>query len=149
MITEQTGDLLKVEAEALVNPVNCVGTMGKGLALQFRGEFHENYDLYREACGRNEVRLGEMFVYETHFTVLPKYIINFPTKQHWRQPSELRDIKSGLTALVRTVRDRRIKSIAIPRLGCGNGGLKWDSVRPLIVEAFTPMTKIQVLIISP
>jgi len=149
MIEELNGDLLQAKAEALVNPVNCVGTMGKGLALQFRGEFTENYDLYREACNRGEVRIGEMFVYETHFTVLPKYIINFPTKQHWRQPSEMSFIKSGLEALVRTLRDRRIKSVALPRLGCGNGGLDWKIVKPLIFAALEPLPKVRVLLYSP
>lgn len=148
MIEEIKGDLLKAEAEALVNPVNCVGTMGKGLALEFRGEFPENYDLYREACGRGEVRIGEMFVYETHFTVLPKYVINFPTKQHWRNPSELRFIRLGMEALARAIRDRRIKSVAIPRLGCGNGGLEWTHVKSIITASMEPFQKVRVLIYS-
>lgn len=125
MIEYTQGDILKCEAEALVNTVNCVGVMGRGIALQFKRMFPENFKAYAAACKRREVRPGRMFVFETGQLTPPRYIINFPTKRHWRGKSRMDDIESGLVALVAVIRARGIRSIAIPPLGSGLGGLDW------------------------
>ena len=130
-IDYRTGDLLSADAEALVNTVNCVGVMGKGIALQFKKAFPDNFKNYSIACERKQVRPGEMFVTE-QFVGSPRYIINFPTKRHWRARSRLSDVESGLTALADQIRKRDIRSIAMPALGCGHGGLEWEEVRSLI-----------------
>ena len=133
MIEITSGNLFDSEAEALVNTVNTVGVMGKGIALQFKQAFPENYKLYRAACSRGEVRPGRMFV-TTRLTD-PRYIINFPTKRHWRGKSRMEDIEAGLEDLARVIEKHEIRSIAIPPLGCGNGGLDWADVRPRIEGA--------------
>ena len=114
MIQFTTGDILRADAEALVNTVNCVGIMGRGIALQFRNAFPANFKAYEAACARREVQPGRMFVFETHKLDNPKFIINFPTKRHWRGKSRMEDIESGLSALVTEIRDRSIRSIAVP-----------------------------------
>ena len=121
MIRIQEGDLLATDAEALVNTVNCVGVMGRGVALQFKDAYPENFTAYAAACKRNEVKPGEMFVTETGRLTNPRYIINFPTKRHWRGDSRMADVESGLLALRREIVDRGIASIAIPPLGSGLG----------------------------
>ena len=123
------------DAEALVNTVNCVGVMGRGIALQFKKEFHENFLAYSKACKDDEVRPGRMFVYETGRLTNPRYIINFPTKRHWRGNSRMEDVEAGLRTLVDVIRERNIRSIAIPPLASGLGGLAWDEVRPRIEES--------------
>ena len=133
MFTEATGNLLEAEVDALVNTVNTVGVMGKGIALQFKNAFPDNYEAYRRACKDEAVRLGEMFVFETGVLGRPRWIINFPTKQHWRARSRLRDIEAGLVALCVAIREHQIKSIAVPPLGCGSGGLDWADVLPSIL----------------
>lgn len=143
------GDILKQDAEALVNTVNCVGVMGRGIALQFRKAFPENYEAYVTACKRNEVQLGKMFVYDTGSFHNPRYIINFPTKRHWKGKSHIEDIYSGLESLVKEINIRNIKSIAIPPLGAGLGGLEWPVVRQAIVQAFANMPGIEVYIFEP
>ena len=131
MITYKSGDLLSEDAEALVNPVNCVGVMGRGVALQFKRAWPENFDVYAAACRRHEVQPGRMFVFENGGKAGPRYIVNFPTKRHWRDKSMIEDIEAGLSALVVEVRRRGIRSIAIPALGAGLGGLDWPrSARP-------------------
>ena len=125
MIEFRTGDILKADAEALVNTVNCVGVMGRGIALQFKNAFPDNFKAYEAACEREEVQPGKMFVFETGTLTNPKFIINFPTKRHWRGKSRIEDIESGLKALVEEIRQRGIRSIAIPPLGSGLGGLDW------------------------
>jgi O-acetyl-ADP-ribose deacetylase (regulator of RNase III) len=139
MIRFQKGDILHSDAQALVNAVNCVGIMGKGLALQFKKAFPENFKFYAWACERGEVHLGSMLVYDLKRVTGPRYIINFPTKQHWKNQSRLEDIEAGLKDLVKTVRELHIQSIAIPPLGCGLGGLNWSDVRPRIEAAFQPI----------
>lgn len=134
MIREVSGNLLLSRAEALVNTVNTVGVAGKGIALQFRQAFPGNFRAYERAAKRGEVAPGKMFVWETGQLEAPYYIINFPTKRHWRGRSRIDDIEAGLTDLVRIIEDRQITSIAVPPLGCGNGGLLWSDVRPLIIE---------------
>ena len=129
MIRFKTGNILAEDAEALVNTVNCVGVMGRGIALQFKNAFPDNFKAYVAACRSGAVRPGRMFVFETGTLTNPRYIINFPTKRHWRGNSRLEDIKAGLTDLTRQIRERGIRSIAIPPLGSGLGGLEWDVVR--------------------
>jgi O-acetyl-ADP-ribose deacetylase (regulator of RNase III)/uncharacterized protein YwgA len=149
MLKLKRGNLLNEKTEALVNTVNCVGVMGKGVALQFKRAFPENFKQYQKACKNNEVQPGQMFTVETDSLFYPRYIINFPTKRHLRQPSQLDDIKTGLAALVQEVQRLGIQSIAIPPLGCGNGGLDWAEVKPLIVEAFKPLPNIEVVLFEP
>ncbi len=131
------GDLLKEETDAIINTVNCVGVMGKGIALQFKQKWPSNFKAYEKACKAKEVQIGKMFVHELgKLGGKPYYIINFPTKDHWRGKSELSFIDEGLKDLIEQIKQYQIKSIAIPPLGCGNGGLKWDIVRQLIEKHF-------------
>ena len=115
------GDILKADAEALVNTVNCVGVMGRGIALQFKKKFPENFSAYKDACDAKEVKLGKVYIHDMGKMFNPRYVINFPTKGHWRSKSKIEDIETGLVDLVREVEARNIKSIAIPPLGCGLG----------------------------
>ncbi len=149
MIRYTTGNLLNAPVEALVNPVNTAGVMGKGLALQFREAFPENYAAYRAACARGEVAVGRMLVTENRSPATPRWIINFPTKEHWRNPSQLEFITSGLTDLVQVLRERQIRSMAIPPLGCGLGGLKWADVKPLVEAALNPLSDVETLVFEP
>ena len=138
------GDLFASDAEALVNTVNCVGVMGKGVALEFKKRFPAMARDYADRCDRGEVKLGRPYIYEE----AGRRIINFPTKGHWRSPSRLGDIEAGLDCLVGQIADWRVTSLAVPPLGCGNGGLDWLQVGPLIfaklanlpifVEAYAP-----------
>jgi O-acetyl-ADP-ribose deacetylase (regulator of RNase III) len=146
MIHTARGNLLEALVEALVNPVNTVGVMGKGLALQFRTAFPVNYKSYQAACACGAVRVGKMFVTEHQPDANPRYIINFPTKAHWRNPSRLEYITEGLADLARVLRERRITSIAVPPLGCGLGGLEWAVVKPLVVEAFAKFPELDVVL---
>ena len=149
MIERTNGNILTDDSEALVNTVNCVGVMGKGIALQFKKAFPENFKAYEAACRREEVRPGRMFVFETGQMFNPRYIINFPTKRHWRGKSRYDDISSGLQALVREVRERKIRSIAIPPLGSGLGGLQWGRVKAMIETAFEEIPNVQVKLYEP
>jgi len=149
MIEITKGNLLKAEAEALVNTVNCVGYMGKGIALQFKQAFPDNFIAYQKACKAKQVEPGKMFIYKTGQMFNPKYIINFPTKRHWRGKSKLEDIRSGLAALVGDVKRLGIHSIAVPPLGCGLGGLKWQTVRKEIEKAFARAPEVRVLLYAP
>jgi O-acetyl-ADP-ribose deacetylase (regulator of RNase III) len=148
MLAVTRGDLLRADVEALVNPVNCAGVMGKGLAAQFRRAFPENMAAYRAACERGEVRPGRMLTVATGRD-RPRFIINFPTKRHWRDASRLDDIDAGLAALADELRAWKIRSLAVPPLGCGLGGLDWDEVRPRIQRALAPLTDVHVLIYEP
>lgn len=149
MIEFKTGDILSADTEALVNTVNCVGIMGRGIALQFKNAFPANFKAYEAACTREEVQPGKMFVFETGTMTNPKYIINFPTKRHWRGKSRIEDIESGLKALVEEIRARGIRSVAIPPLGSGLGGLNWADVRAHIVEALRGLNDVQVIVFEP
>jgi O-acetyl-ADP-ribose deacetylase (regulator of RNase III)/uncharacterized protein YwgA len=149
MITFATGDLLRSDAEAIVNTVNCVGVMGKGIALQFKQAFPRNYEAYRQACEAGEVRLGEMFVFDTGSMINPRWIINFPTKGHWKAKSRMSDVAAGLGDLKRIIVERGIRSIALPPLGCGNGGLDWRDVEPLIRNALNDLTDVDVRLFAP
>ena len=149
MIRLVRGDLLAAEVDALVNTVNTEGVMGKGIALQFKRAFPGNFKAYEQACKRREVTLGEMFVFDAGGLTRPRYIINFPTKGHWRSKTSVEDLESGLIALVRVVRDKEIRSIAVPPLGCGNGGLLWRDVKPLIEDALSALEDVDVLLYEP
>src|SRR6266700_2120693 len=149
MIHYKTGNLLEASADALVNTVNSVGVMGKGIALQFKQAFPENYEGYRQACERGEVEPGRMFVFATGNLMGPRFIINFPTKRHWKGKSKIQDVESGLDALVHVIQANRIKSIAVPPLGCGNGGLNWKSVRKLIERKLSPLENVEILVYEP
>lgn len=149
MIKFLQGDILRANAQALVNTVNCVGFMGRGIALQFRRAFPENFKVYERTCKHGEMKPGEMLIYATGQLTGPKYIVNFPTKRHWRGKSRIEDIDAGLSALVADVQRLCIGSIAIPPLGCGLGGLDWSEVRPRIERAFAPLQDVQVLIYEP
>lgn len=140
MIQYLKGNLLESEAEALVNTVNTVGVMGKGIALQFREAFPENYRVYRDACRHNQLNVGELLIVEDSNLVSGnKLIVNFPTKTHWRLPSEYSYISQGLEALRREITNRKIRSIAIPPLGSHNGGLDWIKVKDMIVDALADL----------
>lgn len=149
MIELTRGNILTADAEALVNTVNCVGVMGKGIALQFKKAFPENFKAYEAACRNKEVKPGRMFVFNTGQMFNPRFIINFPTKRHWRGKSRYEDIEMGLEALVQEVRERKIRSIAIPPLGSGLGGLQWEQVKPMIEKAFSTMPEVQIKLFEP
>lgn len=149
MIRITTGNLLADDAEAHVNTVNCVGVMGKGIALQFKQAYPEMNKAYEKACARGEVEPGRMLVWESGNLVGPRYIINFPTKRDWKRRSSYKDIEAGLAALIAEVKQRDIRTIAIPPLGCGNGGLSWSKVRPMIESAFAALPQVQVHLYEP
>lgn len=149
MIKYVTGNLLSAEVEALVNTVNTVGVMGKGIALQFKESYSENYKIYHRACKAKEVVPGKMLVTATNKFDGPQYIINFPTKTDWRKPSEYSYIEEGLKDLVKVITELKLKSIAIPPLGCGNGGLNWDRVKLMMEEALRPLNEVEVSIFQP
>ena len=149
MFEYKTGDILAEGAEALVNTVNCVGIMGRGVALQFKNAFPGNFKAYEQACKQHEVQPGRMFVYETGQLTNPRFIINFPTKRHWRGKSRMEDIDAGLAALAQEIRNRKIRSIAIPPLGSGLGGLEWAQVRPRIEQALAELADVHVIVFEP
>lgn len=149
MIKFVTGDLLKSDAQALVNTVNTVGVMGKGIALQFKEAFPYNNKVYMEACKNKTLAPGVLLaVWDSNLLYGSKLIINFPTKTHWRQPSRYEYIRSGLSALKELIAKENIKSIAIPPLGAGNGGLDWMEVKDIIVDALNDLP-IEILMFEP
>lgn len=149
MIEYKKGDILKEETEAVVNTVNTKGVMGKGIALQFKERFPENYKQYKKACEVSKVETGKVFVTESGLLLNPRYIINFPTKEHWKNPSKMEYIYEGLNDLVRIIKEKDIRSIAIPPLGCGNGGLDWNKVKPAIEGALSAVPDINVILFEP
>ncbi|HEX4157057.1 MAG TPA: macro domain-containing protein [Rhizomicrobium sp.] len=149
MIRYTQGNLLESDAEALANTVNTVGVMGKGIALMFKETFPENFRLYSEACKRGEVVVGRMFVTERNRLGGPRLIINFPTKENWRNPSKIEWIEEGLLDLKRVIADRLIRSIAIPPLGSGQGGLEWSAVRSRIAETLGALEGVDVMVYEP
>jgi len=150
MIKYTQGNLLEANTEALINTVNEVGVMGKGIALMFREAFPDNTRDYEAACKAGEVHVGKMLVtQERDFLTGNRWIINFPTKKHWRHPSKLEWIREGLKDLKRVIRDKKIRSIAIPPLGCGNGGLEWSQVRLEIESAMSELTDVDILVYAP
>jgi O-acetyl-ADP-ribose deacetylase (regulator of RNase III) len=149
MINLLPGSLFDTDAEALVNTVNTVGVMGKGIALQFKERFPQNFDLYAKACERGDLHPGKMLLTETGQLTNPRYIINFPTKKHWREKSKLWYIDQGLSALVEVIDQYQIRSVALPPLGCGNGGLDWQTVKPLIEQRLGPLAGVTVYLFEP
>ncbi len=149
MITESSGNLLEADADALVNTVNTVGVMGKGLALQFRRAYPEMFRDYARAAKAGEVRLGSMHVWPTDQLTGPRYVINFPTKGHWKSPSRLADVASGLDDLVAVIRALDLGSVALPPLGCGNGGLDWAVVAPLIRARLGDLKDVDIRLFPP
>ena len=149
MIEFGKGNLLDADVQALVNTVNTVGIMGKGIALQFKKAYPENFAAYAKACEREEVQIGRMFIHHLAKLENPQFIVNFPTKGHWRSRSKLEDIESGLDALVKDVKRLGIESLALPPLGCGHGGLVWEDVYPMIVQAFKDLPDVRVVVYAP
>jgi O-acetyl-ADP-ribose deacetylase (regulator of RNase III) len=150
MIQYKHSNLLLSNAEALVNTVNTVGIMGKGIALQFKESFPLNFKLYQKACKAGQVQIGSMFVTETGQFTGPKYIINFPTKTDWRSNTRIEYIEEGLNDLIKVIQEKHIQSIAIPPLGCGNGGLDWKDVKPLMERKLMPLSEqIQIEVYEP
>lgn len=149
MIDYTKKNIFDIHAEAIVNTVNCVGVMGKGLALQFKQFSPDNFKAYKQACKQGKVQPGHLFVFETGTFDNPRFILNFPTKRHWKENSRLEDIQLGLKDLVKQIKRLRIKSIAIPPLGCGNGKLPWNVVHPLILKSFQEVNDVNVTIIEP
>lgn len=148
MIRFKSGDILREDTDALVNTVNCVGVMGRGVALQFRKAFPNNYKEYQAACKRGDVVPGRMFITEPATLTKPRFIINFPTKRHWRGKSRLEDIESGLVALREEIRERNIQSIALPALGSGLGGMNWPEVQERIEDALGDLD-IDIVVFEP
>ena len=149
MIELIRGNLLEADVEAVVNTVNSVGVMGKGIALQFKKAYPENFESYKKACDAGVVVPGKMHVFKQPSLTNPRYIINFPTKRHWRGKSTIEDIESGLDALVEEVQRLGIRSIALPPLGCGLGGLQWKDVLPLITRVLEAESSVRWLIYEP
>jgi O-acetyl-ADP-ribose deacetylase (regulator of RNase III) len=143
------GNLLEARVEALVNAVNEVGVMGKGIALLFKTTFPENARLYIAACRRRELQVGRVLVTPVQRLQGPRWIVHFPTKKHWRHPSRLEWVRDGLCDLVREVRERGVRSIALPALGCGNGGLDWEEVRREMEIAFAGLADVDVQVFAP
>lgn len=149
MINFTTGNLLKADAEALVNTVNTVGVMGKGIALMFKEAFPANFLAYNEACKSGDVTVGKVHVFDRGGFFNPRYIINFPTKKHWRHPSKMEWIKDGLKDLKKVIEDLNIRSVAIPPLGAGNGKLEWSDVREQIENILGDMASVDILVFEP
>lgn len=149
MIHYTQGNLLQSSAEALVNTVNEVGVMGKGIALQFREAFPASARVYEDSCTRGEVRVGSMLVTENVSLLGPRWIIHFPTKKHWRHPSKMEWVREGLADLARVIGELGIRSIALPPLGCGNGRLEWGDVRREIEAALGTLADVDVLVFTP
>ena len=143
------GNLLAAKVEALVNTVNTVGVMGKGIALMFKEAFPGNFRDYENACKHKEVKIGRMFVTENRAFEGPRWIINFPTKKHWRQPSRLEWITEGLGDLRRVIQEHNIHSVALPPLGTGNGGLDWNEVRPEVQRILGDLENVDILVYEP
>lgn len=148
-ITVARGDLLTAEVEALVNAVNTVGVMGKGLALAFRQAYPAMYRDYRRAAREGRLAVGRMHVWPTGAEVGPRYVLNFPTKRHWRSASRLADVEAGLADLVGTIDRLGLRSLAVPALGCGHGGLPWPDVEPLIRSSLGRRPAVRVLLYPP
>jgi O-acetyl-ADP-ribose deacetylase (regulator of RNase III) len=149
MIEMTKGNILEADVEAVVNTVNTVGHMGKGIALQFRKAYPENYEAYRKACDRGEVQPGRMFIYDRQSFANPRYIVNFPTKRHWKGKSRMEDIESGLVDLLKDVEVLGLRSVAVPPLGSGLGGLNWMDVRRRLEAAFATKPDVRWIIYEP
>lgn len=143
------GNLFDAPVDALVNTVNTVGVMGKGIALMFKEAFPANFRAYEAACKAKDVHVGRMFVTENSTFEGPHWIINFPTKEHWRQPSRIEWIETGLKDLRDFIELKEIRSIALPPLGAGNGGLDWKEVKQEIIEKLSDLESVDVWVYEP
>jgi O-acetyl-ADP-ribose deacetylase (regulator of RNase III) len=149
MIRYIQGNILESDAQALVNTVNTMGVMGKGIALQFKNAFPNNFRAYQEACKRKEISVGKLFVTkDCNLNSGEKIIINFPTKKDWRKPSEYTFIEAGLDDFLKIIEHYQIKSVAIPPLGAGNGGLEWEKVKQIVNQKLAS-TDVNVLVYEP
>ena len=154
MIIFEFGDIFDCDVEALVNPVNCVGVMGKGLAAQFKRKYPRNFEVYRQYCKQGLIKCGKVHVVDWPLGVkrskkILRFIINFPTKRHWSDLSRIKWIIDGLEDLRQFLIKEKVKSIAIPPIGCGLGGLNWDDVYPLIYKTFKDVDGVDVHIFPP
>lgn len=149
MIEYKTGNILQAGADALVNSVNCVGVMGRGVALQFKHAFPDNFKSYAAVCRRGEMKPGRVLAFATETLTKPRWIINFPTKRHWRGMSRMRDIEAGLADLATVIAEHKITSLAIPPLGCGLGGLQWPQVRACIEANLREVTNCKIIVFEP
>ena len=152
MLCVTRGDIFSSGAEALVNPVNCVGVSGRGLAAAFKQRYPENFAIYKEACDRGTLRPGGLVM--TNLAREsgddgPRFIVNLPTKDHWRSSSRLSYIEEGLESLVAVIMIHGIRSVALPALGCGLGKLSWDDVHELMMQAFEPLPDVEVTVFEP
>ena len=151
-IEYKNGDMFEEPTEAIVNTVNCVGVMGKGVALEFKRRWPENFKAYKKLCDENKISPGRMFVFENNDFLgdgKHRYLINFPTKQHWRAKSKIEYVQDGLKDFVCQVRALGIQSVALPPLGCGNGGLNWSEVRPLIEQSLSELPEVKFVVFAP
>ena len=135
MIEYKTGDLFNSEAQTLVNTVNCVGVMGKGIALEFKKRYPDMFKSYKSICDKKLLRPGTLQLYKKS----DQWILNFPTKDHWRNKSKMQWLEDGLSKFRETYKEKGISSIAFPKLGCSNGGLKWEEVKPLMEKYLTDL----------
>jgi O-acetyl-ADP-ribose deacetylase (regulator of RNase III) len=153
MIETARGDVLEADTEAVVNSVNCAGAMGRGIALQFREAFPENYRRYKQVCDAGDLSPGEVFVHDRGglfgASGGPRYVINLATIDHWTDRSSLETVASGLDALVRAIDDRGIDSVALPPIGCGYGGLDWADVRAAIEARFEGRSDVRAVVYPP
>ena len=149
MITYKTGNILHDQADAIINTVNTVGVMGKGLALQFKKAFPDNYKAYKKACDSKSLMTGQVLPVSLNSLSAPYYIINFPTKAHWKANSKLEYIEQGLESLKVEVKRLKLKSIAIPALGSGLGGLQWQDVNQLIQTSLAELPEIEWRVYAP
>lgn len=150
-ITFKNGNLFNEDADAIVNTVNCVGVMGKGVALEFKKRWPKNYVAYREQCEANALEPGKLYIHDNRDlldSTGPNYLINFPTKKHWRSKSKIEYIEKGLETLCHTLPQYNIKRVAMPPLGCGNGGLSWPLVKQLIEEKLSGVPDIEFVIME-
>ena len=146
MLRTVHGNILDSNAQVLTNPVNCVGIMGKGIALEFKNKYPNNYKNYAFACNNNMLKPGNIHIFEFLENDIKKFIINFPTKRHWKDKSKIEDIYSGMLALSIFLEKNNIQSIAIPKLGCGLGGLNWFDVRNIFIDVLTKYENIDIQI---
>src|SRR6056297_1268556 len=151
-IEYKRGDMFEEPTEAIVNTVNCVGVMGKGVALEFKRRWPRNFHAYKKLCDEKRLKPGMVFVFDNHDILEQgkhRYLINFPTKLHWRSRSKIEYVRDGLEDFVQQVRDLGITSVALPPLGCGNGGLDWSEVRPLIEERLAELPEVKFVVFEP
>jgi len=145
LVTYVSGDIFKSPAQVLTNAVNCVGVMGKGIALEFKNRYPSLFHDYKKRCDNREVLPGQPYLWENEDV----QILNFPTKRHWRDHSLLQDIEEGLAYLAANYEKMGIQSLAMPALGCGNGGLRWDEVQPLIDKYLGAIPDLDVYVYQP